>query len=140
MASSMKHTGEILRNAGLKTTSQRIAVYDAMCLLGHASADDVYRKIKADGSSFTLATVYNVLDSFAVNGLVSRRFSSNNKMYFDITTTPHCHLYDDRTDTIVDYNDPELSRMVNDYIAGKRLEGYEIKGVDIQIIGHKTNK
>lgn len=139
MTNDQKPIAQILNESGLKSTSQRIAVYETMRVLGHASADTVCQKMMEDGRMFTVATIYNVLESFVEKGLVSRRFSSNNKMYFDITTAPHCHLYDDRNDTIVDYEDPVLDTIVNDYVKNNHLNGYELTGIDIQIIGHKTD-
>jgi len=127
----------MLKSHGLKATSQRIAVYEAMLILGHASADSVCKTIAEQGGSATVATIYNVLDSFAEHGILSRRFSSNNKMYFDITTTPHCHFYDTVTDTISDYEDPQLDSIVREYAEKNHLAGYELSGIDIQITGHK---
>lgn len=132
-------TARLLKDSGLKSTSQRIAVYNAMRKLGHASVDDLCQTMKDDGCVFTVATIYNVLDSFVEKGLVARRFSSNNKMYFDVTTAPHCHLYDDRTDTITDYYDPVLERIVREYTKANHIDGYELTGVEIQLIGHKTD-
>lgn len=130
----------MLKSHGLKATSQRMAVYEAMRTLGHASADSVCRTIQEQGGTATVATVYNVLESFAEHGILSRRFSSNNKMYFDVTTAPHCHFYDTVTDTIVDYDDPALNILVQEYTANHHLDGFELSGIDIQIIGHKTEQ
>ncbi len=136
----MKSAGSIeamLKACGLKATSQRVAVYEVMRRLGHASADAVFDCLQASAPNVTLATVYNVLDSFVGAGLISRRFSSNSKMYYDITTSPHCHLYDEETHTIVDYDDTELVGIVERYLRAHRPEGFEFSGVDIQIVGHK---
>ena len=131
-------TEAMLKASGLKATAQRIAVYDALRSLGHASADAVVAALDGSAADVSVATVYNVLDSFVDAGLISRRFSSNSKMYYDITTAPHCHLYDEDTHTIVDYDDSGLVGIVESYIRDHSPEGFEFSGVDIQIVGHKT--
>ena len=76
----MQNIKEKIQKGGLKATPQRIAVYSALLKLGHASADMVGEEVKEVFPSLTIATIYNVLESFVQAGLVVRRFSSNNKM------------------------------------------------------------
>ena len=70
-----------IQKSGLKATPQRIAILGAMHKLGHASADMVAERLRDVFPSLTVATIYNVLESFLAKGLVVRRFSSNNKMF-----------------------------------------------------------
>lgn len=124
-----------IRESGLKATPQRIAIYDAMQKLGHASADMVVEELNNVFPSLTVATIYNVLDSFVERGLVVRRYSSNNKMYFDVNTYEHAHFYDENTNMHVDYTDPELIKLVTDYVNSKGLGNFKLSSVDIQLIG-----
>ena len=124
-----------IRESGLKATPQRIAIYDAMQKLGHASADMVVEELNNVFPSLTIATIYNVLDSFVERGLVVRRYSSNNKMYFDVNTYEHAHFYDVNTNMHVDYTDPELIKLVTDYVNSKGLGKFKLSSVDIQLIG-----
>lgn len=124
-----------IRESGLKATPQRIAIYDAMQKLGHASADMVVEELNNVFPSLTIATIYNVLDSFVERGLVVRRYSSNNKMYFDVNTYEHAHFYDVNTNTHVDFTDPELIKLVTDYVNSKGLGNFKLSSVDIQLIG-----
>ena len=95
----------MLRERGLKATPQRILVYEAMCRLGHASADNVYQHLGKERGRMTLATVYNVLESLTESGLIARRPSFSNKMYFDIETDAHLHLLHRDTGVIADLRD-----------------------------------
>lgn len=130
----MQTIKEIIQKSGLKATPQRIAVYDAMKKLGHASADMVVDILKDSFPTLTVATIYNVLESFVISGLVVRRCSSNNKMYFDINTYEHAHIYDRETNTYLDYNDPELIKVVMDYLRRKNNQDIIFSNVDIQLI------
>lgn len=131
----MQTTKEIIQENGLKATPQRIAVYDTMKKLGHASADMVGDVLKETYPTLTKATVYNVLESFDKAGLLVRRYSSNNKMYFDVNTYDHVHLYDTARSRYKDYDDPGLVALVNNYLANRKIPGFSIKKIDIQIVG-----
>jgi len=128
---------KILRRYGLKSTPQRIAVYTAMRELGHASADMVYQLASAGLTTLTVATVYNVLESFVQVGLLQRRMSSNNKMYMDVNTYNHCHLYCEETNTYKDYDDPELMLLIHDHFRNKRIRGFDLDRIDVQLVGRK---
>ena len=128
---------EKIKEAGLKATPQRIAIYESMRKLGHASVDMVVEDLKGTFPSLTIATIYNVLESFVNAGLLVRRFSSNNKMYFDVNVYEHAHFYDQKENSYMDFNDPELVKMVMDYLSTKKIEKFNIKAVDIQLVGTK---
>lgn len=135
MVQQVKQTKEILQKNNLKATPQRVVIYEIMKQLGHASADMIYQQIEGRFQTMTVATVYNVLESFVEAGLVKRRMSSNNKMYFDINTYNHCHLYNPITNTYVDYDDKELISLVEEHIRKKKITNFNLSYVDIQLIG-----
>jgi len=129
-------TTDLLKQKGLKATPQRIAVHTAMCSLGHASADEVKSAIDAEGDAkMTVATVYNVLQDLTDAGLLRKRLSANNKMYYDITVDNHCHIYDESSHTITDFNDPGLMEVVSDYLKNKKITNFDLDYVEIQLMG-----
>lgn len=130
---------EKIKSAGLKATPQRLAVYSAMRKLGHACVDMVTDEVKETFPTLTVATIYNVLESFVNAGLLVRRFSSNNKMYFDVNVYEHAHMYDVDENSYEDYNDPQLVEMVMEYISKKEIPGFDVKNVDIQLVGKRIN-
>ncbi len=137
----MESGGEIrsiLKEKGLKATPQRIAVYNSMLAIGHASADMVEAELKKTCPSLTLATIYNVLESFVGCGLLKRRFSSNNKMYFDVNTYEHMHIYCEDTGSFVDYEDDTLMKLIEEYMKDKHIDGFDIKGIEVQLIGSRS--
>lgn len=135
----MQELKDKIQKCGLKATPQRIAIYQTMSELGHASADMVNCYLKEKFPSLTVATIYNVLESFVEVGLLVKRFSSNNKMYFDVNTYEHAHMYDINSNSYLDYNDPELIELVNNYIQSKRPMNFDIHNIDIQLIGRTIN-
>ena len=131
----------ILRKHSLKATPQRLAVHEAMTELGHASADMVTESIKAKGTAkVTLASVYNILTHMAMLGVYHYRHSANNKMYFDVNTFKHIHLYDHENHTFRDVIDDELVAMIESHLSRKRVKGYKIESIDIQLIGRPNKK
>lgn len=131
----------ILKKNSLKATPQRIAVHEAMMSLGHASADMVTEKITSNGTTkVTVASVYNILSQLAMLGVYEYRMSANNKMYFDVNTFKHMHLYDHANHTFKDIVDDELMGIIESHLGRKRVRGYKIEGIDIQLIGRPTKK
>ena len=132
---------EQLRNNGLKVTPQRLAVHEAMLKLGHACADMVTEEITAAGKAkVTVASVYNILTQLSLLGIYNCRMSENNKMYFDVNTFKHFHLYDTVNHSFSDIIDDELYRQIEEKLLGRRFKGYKIDGIDVQILAHPSAK
>ncbi|MBQ6287414.1 MAG: transcriptional repressor [Bacteroidales bacterium] len=130
-----------LRKYGLKVTPQRIAVHKAMLNLVHASADMVTSWILNEGeANVTVASVYNILTQLSMLGIYKHRLSSNNKMYFDVITTDHLHLYDTLNHSYVDVMDDLLYKELERKILPRRFKGYKIDGLDIQILVHPVSR
>lgn len=136
-----EHFIKILKSEGLKATTQRLAVHDAMLALGHACADTVADYIEKNSETkVTVASVYNILSSLADLRIYERRMSDNNKMYFDINTTKHVHLYDTKHHEFKDIPDNDAIALVENCFKGKRFKGYKIDRIDIQIVCHATDR
>ena len=132
---------EILRKHSLKATPQRLAVHEAMMELGHASADMVTDVIKEKGTAkVTLASVYNILTQMAMLKVYNYRLSANNKMYFDVNTFKHMHLYDSENHMFKDVVDDDLIALIESYLTRKRVKGYKIESIDIQFVARPTKK
>ncbi|MGN0189595.1 MAG: Fur family transcriptional regulator [Candidatus Cryptobacteroides sp.] len=130
-----------LKKHSLKATPQRMAVHKAMLCLGHASADTVVENIRKNSeATVTVASVYNILTQLADLGIYSRRFSSNNKMYFDVTNTRHIHIYDCERHIYKDFMDDELLEIIESKLKKKKFRGLSIESIDIQIVARPTKK
>ena len=132
---------KILKKHSLKATPQRIAVHEAMMVLGHASADMVTDMIASKGTTkVTVASVYNILTHMAMLGVYDYRLSANNKMYFDVNTFRHIHLYDHENHVFKDVIDDELIALIESHLGRRKFRGYKIEGIDIQLVGRPTRK
>lgn len=131
----------MLRRHGLKATTQRLAVHQAMMALGHASADMVTGQIgQGTEKRVTVASVYNILSQLADLKIYGRRMSANNKMYFDVNAGRHLHLYDHENNTYKDVADDDLMDLVSTHLKRRKFKGYTIEDIDIQFICRPTRK
>lgn len=132
---------QLLKKHSLKATPQRLAVHEAMLSLGHASADMVTEVISQKGEAkVTVASVYNILTNMAMLGVYDYRLSANNKMYFDVNTFKHMHLYDQENHVFKDVIDDDLIALIESHLGRKRFRGYKIESIDIQLVGRPTRK
>ncbi len=130
-----------LKKYGLKVTPQRLAVHEAMLKLVHASADMVTEEIKASGNAkVTVASVYNILTQLTLLGIYSHRMSANNKMYFDVNSSRHIHLYDTVNHRFTDVVDDEFRKYAEEKLLSHRFRGFKLDGVDIQILAHPSTR
>ncbi len=134
-APDMEGFRKLLKERGLKATPQRLAVHEAMMQLGHASADMVAEHMSShSGVKITISSVYNALSTLADRKIYHRRTSSNNKMYFDVNTFRHLHIYDCVNNKYKDIIDDELLELVEAHFKGRRLRGYRLDAIDIQLV------
>lgn len=105
----------------------------------HPTADEVYSSIKEEYPSITLATVYNTLDTFAEYGLASKVMSIDGYMRYDGNMDQHSHIYLTNTHEIMDYEDEELSLLLQNYFKGKNVQNLKISDIKVQINGEKIN-
>ncbi len=138
-APSMSEFKSLLKKYSLKATPQRLAVHSAMQVLGHASADMVTEEVARQGrTKVTVASVYNILTQLALLGIYAHRLSIGNKMYFDVNTHQHIHLYDTVNSTFMDVEDEDLTAMIEARLGKRRFRGYKVDGIDIQILCHPS--
>lgn len=139
--SNIEQFRSVLKAHSLKATPQRLAVHEAMLKLGHASADMVTEEIRKHGDTkVTVASVYNILANLALLGIYHHRMSSNNKMYFDVNTFRHIHIYDSENHVYKDVMDNDLLEMVEKHLSKRRFRGFRIDHVDIQLVGRPSRK
>jgi len=127
-----------LKSYGLKSTHQRIIIYEAIYQMkNHPSAELVYEKIKQENPSITLATVYNTLETFAASGLLSKVSSPNGKLRFDPNTSQHNHIYCLNTNDVYDFYDSDLEEFLRKFIASKKIENFEVTDFKLLVKGNK---
>lgn len=136
---SLAEIKEKITNHGMKCTSQRIAIYQALLSSDHPSAEEVYDDIEKDFPSISLSTVYNTLETFAETKLIGKIKTSNGKMRYDVRIEPHAHLYCKKSEKAIDYFDDELQEMIIKHIKKKKIPNFNIGDIQIQINGKLIN-
>ncbi|HHY34822.1 MAG TPA: transcriptional repressor [Firmicutes bacterium] len=82
-----------LRDAGLKVTPQRLAIYKMLLSTkGHPTADEICRTVKESIPGLSFNTVYKTLLSLEEKGLVQRLDVGQDCDRFDANTRSHVHL------------------------------------------------
>jgi len=123
--------GDTLNKAGLRATPQRKMVYEIMTKLGHSSIDKIITKVQQQNPEITISTVYRILDSFYMTGLLSKMNHPNGKCFYDITLSEHHHFFKDNE--VIDYIDPELTELIKSRLKGDLFKHSNIEKISIQI-------
>lgn len=136
MRTTSEYIREQLKQKGLKITPQRIAIYEAVCKLkNHPTAENIIDYIKTNHPNISVGTVYKVLDSFVENQLLKKVKNEKDVMRYDAIVQHHHHLYCTESDRIEDFEDPGLDKLITDYFKEKRIKGFKVKEITLQITG-----
>lgn len=118
---------------GLALTPQRLAIYQVLASdASHPAAEDIYRRIKPDLPSLSLATVYRTLDQFEEHGLVSRVHALGDQARFDANLDEHHHLVCESCQRVFDFQD---SRLRIPPVAPMALDGFQVRSHRIHLLG-----
>jgi Fe2+ or Zn2+ uptake regulation protein len=94
---------KLLEERRVRPSAQRVAIAKhVLCTKEHPTAEQVWRKVKADYPFVSRATVYNTLNLFVKKGLLRRYELSDAGSVFDPNCTKHHHLVDEESGKIVD--------------------------------------
>lgn len=74
----------------------------------HLSADQVIGLLRDRGSAVSKATVYNTLHLFSAQGLLREVGVDPSRLFYDSTTEPHHHFYNEDTGELTDVAPHEL--------------------------------
>ena len=95
---------ERLRNAGLRSTRQRLALARLLFSHGdrHVTAEVLYNEAKDQRINLALATVYNALNDFTAKGLLREIVLDSNRSCFDTNVSDHHHFLYERSGRLED--------------------------------------
>lgn len=137
----MENIQELLSDAGLKVTTQRIVILRAIIKLNnHPSAEQIYNYIKKKYPTISLSTVYNTLKTFTEKGLLQSVASTPGTSRYDIEINKHHHLFSEDSGRLEDFHDEDLTVRIMDYLKEKEIPGFDIKDVKVLILGDFKNK
>jgi Fur family iron response transcriptional regulator len=122
---------ELLRQAGLRPTRQRLALGQLLFGSGdrHVSAEILHAEATAAGEQVSLATVYNTLHQFKRAGLLRELAIEGAKTFFDTNTSNHSHFLLEPEGVVVDIPSEQIS------VVGlpEPPEGMRISHVDVVV-------
>lgn len=123
----------LLRDAGLRSTPQRLAIVDEVFSRHHPTVAEVYETVRRRFPTIGLATVYNTLRSLTERGFVSE-LPFGDATRFDVNLAPHANLVCKRCGRIEDSRDCEdlISQIKSRVAAG---EGFRPESQRIDIYG-----
>lgn len=116
-----------LKRLGLKVTHPRIRILEILGSEGvrHLSAEDLYRRLLADGEDIGLATVYRVLTQFEAAGLVEKHnFEGGTAVYELDRGQHHDHMVCVESGKVIEFSNAEIERLQKQIAAE---HGYEIE-------------
>ena len=120
----------------LKVTPQRIVILEAIIKLNnHPTAENIIEYIRKNHPNISVATVYKVLDVLVENGLIKKVKTEKDFMRYDAIMESHHHIYCSDSDRIEDYNDKELTELLEKYFEKKKIPDFKIEDIKLQIIG-----
>src|SRR4029079_5199999 len=122
-----------LKNAGLKATLPRLEIINLFeqSPVRHLTAEDVYRKLLAEGLDVGLATVYRVLTQFEQAGLLVRHHFEGGKAVYELNEGGHHdHLVCLQCGRVEEFYDPDIEKRQNK-VAKER--GFEIHDHQLHI-------
>ncbi len=137
---TLENIRELLKQKGMKITPQRVAIYEAVVKLkNHPTAERITEYIKKNYPNISVGTVYKVLDSLVENQLLKKVKNEKDVMRYDAIIEQHHHLYCTETERIEDYEDPELDKLISKYFKQKKIKGFKVKDITLQITGEFKN-
>jgi Fur family peroxide stress response transcriptional regulator len=137
---SFEEARERLMKRNLKATPQRVVIYEALVNMNnHPTAEMIYEHIHSNNPSISLATVYKTLDTFVDSKLADKVLSDHGVTRYDGYTDTHNHLYCTNTEELIDYEDEELVKMLEQYFESKRISNFKIHDIRLQVLGEKID-
>lgn len=127
-----------LKEKGLKVTSKRVAIIETVLKLNnHPTADEIINELKRESPRIAVATVYKALNILVEKKVLNKVVTDSNVTRYDAIQDRHFHLVNLQADTIEDYRDDALFVLLDKYFEKKKIPGFDIENIEIQIVGKR---
>lgn len=133
-ATSIRKLSRKLKEAGLRVTPQRLAIYDALVTSdAHPTAQLLYEHLQPELPSLSQATVYNTLQVLATRGLIQEVGDvGDGAVRYDGNPAPHVNLVCTNCHCVKDVFDIAFDR-ITEHVSAR--SGFEPQGVRITFYG-----
>jgi Fur family peroxide stress response transcriptional regulator len=123
-----------LREAGLRVTPQRLAIFQALARSdAHPTAQELFEQLCRKLPSLSQATVYNTLQTLVRHGLIHEiGEAGDGAVHYDANPAPHINLICTRCHRVEDFFDVSLDGFAKDVV---NRSGYQVQGMRIAYYG-----
>ncbi len=130
---SMDQFIQVCREKGLNVTYQRMIIYKyLMQSKDHPTAEEIYRKVKEEYPSISLATVYKTLETLAEHQVITKVTALHDLARYDADTSPHHHLVCIYCRRVQDIYNEELNKLP---IELDKIEDFTVQRYRIEFEG-----
>jgi Fe2+ or Zn2+ uptake regulation protein len=125
---------------GLKVTSRRVTILEAIIELSHPTPEEILKYIRKKFPDTATATVYKALNVMVEKNVINKINTEKDIFRYDAILKSHHHLYCSELNRIEDYNNEELTGILKKYFNGRKIPGFNIEDFKLQITGKFTDK
>ncbi len=129
-----------LTEKGLKVTSRRLTILEAIIELSHPTPEEILKYIRKRFPDTATATVYKALNVLVEKKVINKINTERDIFRFDAIPEPHHHLYCSELNRIEDYHDEELTGILKKYFDDRKIPGFNIEDFKLQITGKFTDQ
>ena len=94
----------LLKEHGLKSSTQRLFILKSLDERGHASIEEIYEDLKVSNPAISVSAIYRNINEMTKNNMVSEIAISKQKKRYEITKGVHSHLLCQKCGNIIDAN------------------------------------
>lgn len=124
----------------LKQTQQRkLIVAFFLKINDHVDAEELHRKVRAEGHDIGLATIYRTLNLLTDAGLVEQKSFQDGRSVFEVASpdSHHDHLICTRCGQVIEFEEPEIETL-QERIAAKF--GMKLTNHRLDLFGYCTDE
>ena len=123
---------ELLRNKGLKVTSQRLAIFNfILSRKDHPTAEQIYQKLRIEYPTISLGTIYKNLHLLKELGLIHELGFNEGSVRYDPDMSVHINMVCSKCGKISDYKAKNVENLWSTIISdigikpnGQRIDIY----------------
>ncbi len=116
-----------------RQTKQKQIIYEALKSLNHPTATEVYAMVHTEYPTVSRATVFRVLNGFAMGGTALELRSAGSEVRYDYNTHAHCHARCVGCGRLADVDVEGLPTAEN--MKTKAYDGFALDGFAVEFFG-----
>ena len=128
-----EHFDALCKEAGITPTHQRLVIWQTLTEMhDHPSPEDVYRRVRSELPTVSLATVYKNIHLFVDTGLFREVSMFHGTLRIETNSEPHHHLVCRKCKAILDLDASNLSGFP---LPQHLPEGFVAEQLSIDVLG-----